>query len=201
MPLAENWHRLLQFHETKLSPQIASLALSIFDKFPSVHQFTIFIDPHFVHDLRCKTRMPTERLSSAIRTHVLCSTEILRVPQCRFTFFTTISTRSLSMWPPSGCSCDITSTPTQTWITASWSAFVLGSWSHFKMVLRNPRSLMKPTSYEIECGVGPFRSQHVTPVWPYLLSTHQNWKRVCVFLCQETAVEIHNRSCSFFFLQ
>ena len=34
----------------------------------------------------------------------------------------------------------------------------------FKVVLRNPRSLMKPARNEKEYAVGPFRSQHVAPV-------------------------------------
>ena len=42
--------------------------------------------------------------------------------------------------------------------------FVFGSLSHFKMILRKPRSLMKPTRNEMEYAVGPFRSQHVAPV-------------------------------------
>ena len=37
--------------------------------------------------------------------------------------------------------------------------------------------------------------------WPYLLSSaNQNWKRVCVFLCQKTVIESYDRSCPFSFL-
>ena len=35
-------------------------------------------------------------------------------------------------------------------LTASWSAFVLDSLPHFKMILRKPRSLMQPTKNEME---------------------------------------------------
>ena len=64
-----------------------------------------------------------------------------------------------------------------------WSAFVLGSLSHFKMILRKPRSLMKPTRNEMEHAVGPFRSQNVAPVWPYLLSRQIRIGNVSAFSC------------------
>ena len=80
-------------------------------------------------------------LSSAIRTLAFCSAEIRRVIHCRFTSLTAISKRPLAMWSPSGGPCGITSTPTHAWITASWSAFALGSLSHVKMILRKTKSL------------------------------------------------------------
>ena len=50
---------------------------------------------------------------------------------------------------------------------------------------------MKPTRNLTEYAVGPFRSQHVAPVGPYLLLSRQIriGNRVCVFLCQKN----HNR--------
>ena len=137
-------------------------------------------------------------LSSAIRTLVFCSAEIRRVLHCRFTSLTAISTRPLAMWSPSGDPCGITSTPTHAWITASWSAFVLGSLSHFKMILRKPRSFMKPKKkWNGVCKrTFPFKTCRsrltIRAVW-----TNQNWKRVCVFLCQKTEVESYDRSRSF----
>ena len=60
---------------------------------------------------------------------------------------------------------------------------MLGSLLHFKMILLKPRSLMKPTRNEMEYAVGPFRSQHVAPVWPYLLSRQTRIGNVSAFSC------------------
>ena len=61
---------------------------------PHFTRSSIFADPHFVHDLRCeKGSQLSSGLSSAMRTLVFCSAEILRVLHCRFTSLTAISTR------------------------------------------------------------------------------------------------------------
>ena len=126
---------------------------------------------------------PSNGLSSAMRTPVFCSAEIWRVLHGCFAPLTAISVRPLAMWSSSGGPCGVTSTPARAWITTSWGDFVVGSLSHFKMILRKPGSLMKPTRNEMEC-------------WPI----NQNWKRVCVFLCQKTVIESYDRSRPFSFL-
>ena len=63
------------------------------------------------------------------------------------------------------------------------------------MILRKPRSLMKPTKNEMEHAVGPSRSQHIAPVWRYFLSlTNHKRKRVCIFLHHETVIDGNNGS-------
>ena len=79
-------------------------------------------------------------------------------------------------------------------IRASWSAFVFGSLSHFKRILRNARSLMKPTRNEMEYALGlPFTTCR-SLLTVLVVSANQNWKRVCVFLSQETVIKSYDRS-------
>ena len=98
------------------------------------------------------------------------------------------------MWSPSCGPCGVTSSPTHPWITASWSAFVLGSFSNFKMSLRKAFFLKKTTRNDIEFAVGPFRSQQVALGWPYLLSRHIRTGTVSAFSCQNNVVESYDRS-------
>ena len=49
------------------------------------------------------------------------------------------------------------------------------------------------------CGIFPFTTRR-SRLTILAVSTNQNWKRVCVFLCQETVVESYDRSRSFSFL-
>ena len=51
---------------------------------------------------------------------------------------------------------------------------------------------MKPTRNEMEYAVGPFRSQQVAPVGPYLLSRQIRIGNVSACFCQETVVESYN---------
>ena len=53
----------------------------------------------------------------------------------------------------------------------------------------------------VSCGTFPFTTRHSRLTIP-ALPTNQNWKRVCVFLYQETVIESYSRRCSssFFFL-
>ena len=66
---------------------------------PQFTGFSVFADPHFVHDLRCKTKrnQQSNGLPSEIRTLVLYSAEIQRVLHCRFTCHAAIPTRPLAM--------------------------------------------------------------------------------------------------------
>ena len=85
-----------------------------FTRFPSLPLLILFVT--------CAAKRESQLsngLSSAIRTPVLCSEEILKVLHCRFTSLTAISTRPLAMWSPSGGPCGVTSTPTHARITAS----------------------------------------------------------------------------------
>ena len=77
----------------------------------------------------------------------------------------------------------------------------VGPLSHFKMIPRKPRSLIEThTKWNgVCCGTFPRRTCR-SRLTISAVSTIQNWKRVCVFLCQETVVESYNRSCSFSFL-
>ena len=90
---------------------------------------------HFVHDFRCKNGEANWVTDCHLRYAHLCCVQ--RKSWEFFTVFVTslkdISTRPLAMWSPSGGPCGITSTPAHAWSTASWSAFMPDSLSHFKM--------------------------------------------------------------------
>ena len=49
------------------------------------------------------------------------------------------------------------------------------------------------------CGTFPFTTRRSLLTIP-AVSINQNWRRVCVFLYQEAAIESYNRSCPFSFL-
>ena len=63
------------------------------------------------------------------------------------------------------------------------------------MILRKPRSLITPQEMKWSM-LWDFRSQHVAPVF-LAVSTNQNWKRVCIFLRNESVVKGNSRSRSF----
>ena len=54
---------------------------------------------------------------------------------------------------------------------------------------------MKPTRHEMDYAVGPFRSQHVAPVGPYLLSRQIRIGSVSTFSCV-----MRRQQCEWFFL-
>ena len=122
-------------------------------------------------------------LSSAMRTLVFCSAEIRRVLHLSFHFSHSHSHTTVGHVITLGLSLRNHFHSYTCVNHRILDAFVLGSLSHFKMILRKPRSLMKPTRNETQYAVGLFRSQHVaTRLSIPAVSTNQNWKRVCVFL-------------------
>ena len=119
-----------------------------------------------------------------MRTPVFCSAENQR----EFCIVVSLSRTAFphDRWPgdhPQKVLCGITSTPAHALTTASCSDFVLGSLSQFKMILRKPISLMKPTRNNMEYAVGSFLSQQVAPVLPYLLSRQIRIVSVSAFSC------------------
>ena len=130
-------------------------------------------------------------LSSAIRTLVFCSV---------VSSLTAISTRPLPCDHPQVVPAESLPLLHMRRSTHLGVVFVLGSLSHSKMILRKPRSVMKPTRNGMDCPVGPFRSQHVAPVLTISdVSANQNWKRVCIVLCQNIVIESYDRSRPFSF--
>ena len=179
--LHKNWHRLLLFSSTS-SPQ--------FTRFPSLPILTLFITCPAESQL-------SNGLSSAKRTLVFCSAEIGRVPLLSPPF-------QHDRWP-----CDhpqlgpVESLPLPH-MHESPHLGVISCSVHChisKWFCKKLRSSMKPARNEkgVCCGTFPFttcRSRLTTPA----VSTNQNWKRICVCLCQKTVVESYDRSRSFYFL-
>ena len=150
------------------SLQIAPLALSICDQFSSFHSSFPFL-PILILFMTCaaeRGRQLSHGLSSAMRTLVFCSTEI---PE---EFHIVVSLLSQPFphdrWPcdqPSSGPCrNHTSAPTHARINASWSAFVLGSLSHFEMILAKTK-IFDETNNKMKWSMlwDRFGSQHVTP--------------------------------------
>ena len=79
--------------------QIAPLTFYIFDQFTSIHSFFHFFQilTLFMTCAAKRRSRLSDGLSSATRTRVFCSAEILRVLHCRSTSLTAISTRPLAM--------------------------------------------------------------------------------------------------------
>ena len=121
---------------------------------------------HFVHDLDCKTEKsaPEQTAICDARACVLVSRN-QECPELSFHFSYSHYDLTVGHVINSGSPCGITSAPAHASINASFRDFVFGSLSHFKMILRKPRSLTKPERDGMEYAVGPFLSQHVAPVW------------------------------------
>ena len=152
--------------------------------FPSLPLLILF--------MTCATKRGSQ-LSSAKRTLVFCSAEIRRVLHCRFTYLTAIFHTTVGHV-----------------ITPRWSlrnhfhsntcvnhrileCFRAG----FIIAFQNDSAKTKDETQKkfngVCCGTFPFttcRSRLNIPA----VSTHQNWKRVCVFLCKKTVIESCDRS-------
>ena len=136
-----NCHHLLKFTEPNFLSKLchgirrSSSCSSQFARLPRSPSLILF--------MTCAAKRQSQLssgLSSAMRTVVCCSHEDQGVLRCRFTSRTAIALRN---------QCNSSTSLNYT----SWSDFMLGPLSHFKMILQYPRSLMKGTRNEMEYAV------------------------------------------------